>query len=84
MRPSTLLKLSVGAAAGAGATYLLDPDHGPERRRELRRNAMARARHRAVDTARGGQVLAREVLAAAVAGYRGTPPDATDGAQPRR
>lgn len=69
MRARTLATFSVGAAAGASAMYLLDPQHGPERRREARRSAARRARSGAVDLAADAQRRAEEMVRAAVEGY---------------
>lgn len=44
MRIRTLLAAAAGATAGAGAMYLLDPDRGSARRRELARTAVTRGR----------------------------------------
>ena len=46
--PRRLFWLLLGAAAGAGALYLLDPDRGPERRAELKHAAEVQA-ERAVE-----------------------------------
>lgn len=69
MRLRTLMTLATGAAAGAGAMYLLDPEHGPTRRREVRRSALRQAREAAATALREGQRQAREMAAAAAAGY---------------
>lgn len=70
MRVRTILTLTTGAAAGAGAMYLLDPDHGPQRRRQARRGAVRQARTRAAGLARDSRRHAAELAGAAVAGYR--------------
>lgn len=57
MRIRTVLALGAGAALGASATYLLDPDHGTERRRDARSRAVARGR--AELTSRGSDAVAR-------------------------
>jgi hypothetical protein len=70
MRIRTLLTLGVGAAMGAGVTYLADPDHGAQRRAEARRWAMAQGRQQ---LATAGAATARAVqgtVVAAVEGYR--------------
>ncbi len=70
VRVRSLLSLSTGAMVGAGAMYLLDPEHGVERRKRARRRAVRTARagavHAGVDVARRAEALA----VAAVAGYR--------------
>lgn len=53
MRIRTLLAAALGATAGAGTMYLLDPVHGPGRRRELLRAAVTRSREGLADGARG-------------------------------
>lgn len=44
MRIRTLAALVTGAALGAGGAYLLDPNAGPERRRDALRLAWERSR----------------------------------------
>lgn len=53
MRIRTMIATAVGAAAGAGAMYLLDPAHGPARRRELARSAVTRGRAEVAGATRG-------------------------------
>lgn len=75
MRIRTLLAFGVGAAVGAGAAYLGDPDHGTQRRDEARSWAVAQGRQGA--TAAAGRVAraATAYTAAAVEGFReGRPP----------
>ena len=71
MRIRTLTALVTGAALGAGGAYLLDPDAGPQRRREALRTAWDRSRE--VDWAevlqRAGTV-AQELGERAATGYR--------------
>ena len=70
MRVRTVLTFAAGAAAGAGATYLLDPEAGSLRRREVRRDAVRQAREAGVALGRSGAAVAADVTSAAVAGYR--------------
>jgi hypothetical protein len=70
MRLRTLMTLATGAAAGAGAMYLLDPEHGPARRREVRRSALRRARRGATSALQEGQRQARAIARSAADGYR--------------
>ncbi len=70
MRVRTLLTFAAGAAAGAGATYLLDPETGQLRRRELRRDALSQARDTTLAVGRGGATLSADVARAAIDGYR--------------
>ena len=70
MRVRTLLTLSFGAALGAAAVYLLDPEHGEERRREARRVALAQARSGAGAVLGDARRRAEELAVSAVAGYR--------------
>ena len=70
MRIRTLLTLTTGAALGAGATYLLDPEHGEERRRDARRYALRHAREGALRALGEARERAEQVTIAAVAGYR--------------
>lgn len=58
-----------GAAAGASVMYLLDPEHGPQRRREARRSAVRRARSGAVDLAADARRRAEEMVRAAAEGF---------------
>lgn len=44
MRIRTVLATAAGAAAGAAATYLLDPEHGRRRRRDVTGRAVRRGR----------------------------------------
>ena len=69
VRARTIVAMATGATAGAGAMYLLDPEHGQRRRREARRHAAHRARTRAVDLAADARRRATEVAQAAAAGY---------------
>ena len=79
MRIRTFLTFSVGAAAGAGAMYLLDPDSGEQRRRELRRDAFQQAKQGAVTATKAGAELTRDLTTAAVDGYREGRADVGDG-----
>lgn len=69
MRIRTWLAMALGVGVGAGSVYLLDPEHGRDRRREVagraRRQAAARARQALVQGA--GQ--ARAVLVEARRGF---------------
>ena len=71
MRIRTLAALATGAALGASSVYLLDPEVGPERRREVLRRAWQRSRD--VDwqlvLARTGEVV-QELSQRAAEGYR--------------
>ena len=71
MRIRTLAALVTGAALGASGVYLLDPEVGPDRRREALRRAWEHGRE--VDwqlvMARAGEV-AQELGARAAEGYR--------------
>ncbi len=78
MRIRTLMTFSLGAATGAGAMYLLDPDSGEERRRELRRDAFQQAKQGAVTATKAGAELTRDLTAAAAEGYREARADAPD------
>ncbi len=70
MRFRTWLTLSTGAAAGAAAMYLLDPDHGPARRRVARQQALRQARSGAATALVEARRRSAEVATAAVAGYQ--------------
>ena len=76
MRVRPVLTLAAGAAAGAGATYLLDPEAGELRRRELRRDALRQVKEAAVAIGKGGVTLTADLTHAAVDGYRQARPDA--------
>lgn len=64
-----MVTFSTGAALGAGWMYLKDPEHGPDRRRELRREALRKARSGAVGAARDVRSRGEEMFLAAVAGF---------------
>jgi hypothetical protein len=70
MRLRTYLSMAVGAGIGAGAMYLLDPDSGERRRRELRRDAYTHVKEGAVTATKAGVELSRDLTSAAVDGYR--------------
>ncbi len=76
MRVRTVVTLAAGAATGAGVMYLLDPDAGEARRRELRRDALLQAKDGVVAAGKGGAHLASELTQAAVDGYRQARSDA--------
>lgn len=69
MRVRSMVTFSVGAALGAGWMYLKDPEHGPDRRRELRREALRKARAGAAGAARDLRHKGEEIVLAAVAGF---------------
>lgn len=50
MRIRTWMSMMFGAAVGAAATYLMDPDRGPQRRVETRDRAMRKAQELDLDT----------------------------------
>lgn len=70
MRIRTFLALGIGAAMGASATYLLDPEHGTDRRREARERAAARGREELATRSAEAVVRARTVAQEAVTGFR--------------
>ena len=70
MRIRTLLALGVGAAVGAGATWLADPEHGDRRRVEARRWALAQGRQQAVGAAAVAVRAGRSYASAAAEGFR--------------
>jgi hypothetical protein len=70
MRVRTLFALGVGAALGAGVTYLGDPDHGTARRVEARRWALAQGRAQAASAATAAVQAARTYAVAAAEGFR--------------
>jgi len=69
MRLRTYVSLAVGAGIGAGAMYLLDPDSGERRRRELRRDAYKQVKACAATATKAGVELTRDLTSAAVDGY---------------
>ncbi len=79
MRIRTVLSFSFGAATGAGAMYLFDPDQGDERRREVRRDAAKRARHGAVRAGTEARLLARDVAGSAIEGFKAARADDVPG-----
>lgn len=77
MRVRSLLAMSTGAALGAGAMYLFDPEVGEDRRRDARRHALRELGRHGADLATRGVQRAGTVVEAAVYGYhaeRRTPP----------
>jgi hypothetical protein len=70
MRIRTLLALGVGAAVGAGVTYLGDPDHGDARRVEARRWALSQGRQHAAALARRALATVRTAGDALAEGYQ--------------
>lgn len=70
MRIRTLLALTSGAAFGAATMYLLDPDHGQQRRRAAGRYAATQMREGSVRAALDAKRRAEEVALAAVSGYQ--------------
>jgi hypothetical protein len=82
VRIRTLLTFGSGGAVGAGAMYLLDPIHGPARRKDARKHAAAQAKQGAIAAAGEARRRAEEVAVSAVAGYREA--RAGEGAEPAR
>jgi hypothetical protein len=70
VRVRTLFSFTSGAALGAAWMYLADPEHGPDRRREARRNALRQVRQGAVVLASDAGRRAERFAYAAVAGYQ--------------
>jgi gas vesicle protein len=70
VRIRTLITFGAGATVGASAMYLLDPEHGVERRRQARRTAAAQARDRAVRAVTEARRRAEEVAVSATAGFQ--------------
>lgn len=70
MRIRTMLAFGLGAALGAGVTYLGDPDHGDDRRVQARRWAMARGREQATVALTGAVRAGRTYALAALEGFR--------------
>jgi gas vesicle protein len=69
VRLRSLASLTTGAALGAGAMYLFDPELGPERRRQARRTAVREAARATVDLGRRAVTGTAAVADAAVQGY---------------
>jgi hypothetical protein len=69
VRIRSIVSFSTGAVLGAGAVYLLDPDHGPDRRRDARGQAVRRARGGATSALVDGRRRAEELVLAAVRGF---------------
>lgn len=76
MRLRTILTLSSGAALGASAMYLLDPDHGEQRRRDARRSALRQTREQGRRVLVEGTRQAAELAGAARTGYHQARDDA--------
>lgn len=70
MRIRTLFTFATGAAIGAGSLYLLDPEHGAQRRRDAWRRAAAQARQGASGAMVEARQRAQEAASAALDGYR--------------
>ena len=70
MRIRTWLAWWAGVVVGAAAMYLLDPEHGPRRRREARRDALQRLRRAATGALATARAQASAAAAAGVEGYR--------------
>jgi hypothetical protein len=70
LRVRTVLTWATGAAMGAAAMYLMDPEHGPARRADARREALRQARSGAVVATQEARRRAEEMAVAALAGYR--------------
>jgi thiol-disulfide isomerase/thioredoxin len=59
--------------------YLIDPEHGPERRRRARQRALAQARTGAVRAVADARTRGQELALAAVAGYQASRTGSGDG-----
>lgn len=70
MRIRTMLALGIGAAVGAGVTYLGDPDHGVQRRAEAARWALAQGREQAATMLTTALQAGRTYASAALEGFR--------------
>lgn len=70
MRIRTILAFGLGAAVGAGVTYLGDPDHGTDRRAEAGRWAVARGREQAAAAMTTALQAGRTYAVAAIEGFR--------------
>ena len=69
VRVRSMMAMSTGAALGAGAMYLFDPEVGDRRRREVRRSATRELARRGAEVASRGVTRASLVVEAAVYGY---------------
>lgn len=69
MRIRTVLSFVAGAAAGFGAAYLGDPDHGSERRRDAGKWAVKQAAEQASRQASKGAASAASWWASARSGW---------------
>lgn len=70
MRIRSLFSFTTGAAVGAAAVYLFDPDHGPQRRREASKWAAEQAQQQAREAALRVVDVSRQAVTAASDGYR--------------
>lgn len=72
MRIRTLFAFTTGVVTGAAAVYLLDPEHGQVRRREVGAWAATQARDQAREV--GARVIdvTRDAAVAAADGFRET------------
>jgi hypothetical protein len=69
VRIRSIVSFSTGAVLGAGAVYLFDPDHGADRRRDARGQAVRRARGGAASAVLDGRRRAEALVLAAVRGF---------------
>lgn len=73
--PRRLVWLTLGAALGAGAAYLADPDRGKARRSQLSDQATARSRQVADEVATRAKDAARQAKGEAIEQVKGALPD---------